>query len=183
MRSVQPSKALRLSHHVVFLQVRLDDLIDLYRRVFKRILSRELAKESPYTRYYLGTSNTIVWKEIATSFGKTLHKLGKIEHAEPQSITVADLFEILNAEPECVWLCPTLSPRIFTLLIVTQEWCTSAQVRKYRQNAPRPWNGSLALWYWMTGLMMASRMRFGLSTPKVRAFEDDDAAENEKSDS
>lgn len=122
---VYPSKTLRLSHHVVHLQVYLDDLIDLYRRVFERILSRELAEKSPYTRYYLGTSNPLAWKEIATCFGKTLHSLGKIENAEPQSITVADIPKILykmmndGAEPqsatdlselaECVWLCPTLS--------------------------------------------------------------------------
>ena len=69
----------------------LDDLINLYRLVFERILSREFAKESPYTRYYLGTVTRLEWKDIATSFGKTLKKMGKIEVEQPLSITVDSL--------------------------------------------------------------------------------------------
>ncbi|KAF8261164.1 hypothetical protein EI94DRAFT_824157 [Lactarius quietus] len=77
----------------VFYAVYLDDLMDLYRRVFERILIRDLAKESPYTRYYLGTSTPLVWKDIATTFGVTLHEMGKIESAEPQSISLTNLIK------------------------------------------------------------------------------------------
>lgn len=109
---IHASKALRLAHRAVLLQVRLDDLIDLYRRVFARILSREFANKSPYTRYYLGTSTPLVWKEIATCLGQTLHKKEKIKNAEPQSITVADLSKPI----ECVWLYPqSLASHFYTL--------------------------------------------------------------------
>jgi hypothetical protein len=89
---------------VVLLQVCLDDLIDLYRLVFARILSREFAKGSPYTRYYIGTSTPLVWKDIATSFGKTLKQMGKIATAEPRSINVTDLSK---SDPTVTKLDPT----------------------------------------------------------------------------
>jgi len=88
----------------VFYTVYLEDLIDLYRRVFKLILSHELAKESPYTRYYLGTSTPLAWKEIATSFGKALQKMGKIKHAEPQSINEVDLYNLTNSPEVKVYM-------------------------------------------------------------------------------
>ena len=93
-------KALRLAHRIVLLQVCLEDLIDLYRRVFTCILTREFANESPYTRYYLGASTPLVWKDIATCLGQTLHELGKIENAKPESITVAEISDPTG----CVWL-------------------------------------------------------------------------------
>lgn len=88
----------------VFYAVCLDDLIDLYRLVFARILSREFAKGSPYTRYYIGTSTPLVWKDIATSFGKTLKQMGKIATAEPRSINVTDLSK---SDPTVTKLDPT----------------------------------------------------------------------------
>jgi len=72
----------------ILLQVVLEDLVNLYMRVFERILNREDAKTSPYARYYLATSNPLVWKDIATSMGKTLKNLRKIEDAAPLSIPV-----------------------------------------------------------------------------------------------
>ncbi|KAH9055692.1 hypothetical protein EDB87DRAFT_1834003 [Lactarius vividus] len=77
----------------IFYGVNLDDLVDLYVRVFTRILSREDAKASPYARYYIAANTPLVWKNIATLLGKTLKQMGKIEDAVPQSIPVADLSE------------------------------------------------------------------------------------------
>ena len=122
----------------VLLQVRLDDLVELYKLVFARILTREDAKASPYTRYYIAASTPLVLKDIAILFGKTLKQLGKIEDSEPQSISVAADW------PMCVWLHLSLSPRMFKLFIENKR-CTSVRVSVSRQNAPRPWGGSLAL--------------------------------------
>ncbi|KAH8983623.1 NAD-binding protein [Lactarius akahatsu] len=75
----------------VFYGADLEDLVDLYKLVFERILSRGDAKASPYARYYIAANTPLVWKNIATLLGKTLKQLGKIEDAVPQSISVADL--------------------------------------------------------------------------------------------
>ena len=125
----------------------LGDLIKLYRLVFERILSRAIAKESPYTRYYLGTSTPLKWKDIATSFGKTLKKMGKIEIEEPLSITVDNLTTDKSKPSECVWTA--LTPLILTLFI-EKYWCTPALVRMSRQYARRPWDGGPHLWCWIT---------------------------------
>jgi len=75
----------------VFYAVRLDDLIDLYRRVFARILSREDAKASPYARYYIALSTPLSWKDIMTVFGSVLASKGKLESATAYSISLSDV--------------------------------------------------------------------------------------------
>ncbi|KAI9435623.1 hypothetical protein BJY52DRAFT_1131015, partial [Lactarius psammicola] len=82
----------------VFYGVCLDDLIDLYMRVFARILNHEDANANSYAGYYITTSTPLVWKDIATLLGKTLKQTGKIEDEVPQSISVAGL----SSKPECV---------------------------------------------------------------------------------
>lgn len=42
--------------------MRLDDLVDLYRRVFARILNRVDAKASPYAKYYIAVNTKESWK-------------------------------------------------------------------------------------------------------------------------
>jgi len=74
----------------LFYAVLLDDLVDLYRRIFARILSREDAQASPYSRYYIGVSNPISWKHIMTVFGSVLARFGKLEDGTPQSTPSAD---------------------------------------------------------------------------------------------
>ena len=94
---------------IVLLQVTLKDLIRLYRLVFERILSREFAKESPYTRYYLGTSTSLRWKNIADSFGQVLKQMGELKTEEPQSITIDSLTTDKKTKPsKCVWAALTL---------------------------------------------------------------------------
>ena len=67
----------------------LEDLVDLYSRVFARILSREDAKASPYARYYIAISTPIPWKHIMTVFGGVLASKGKLEDAAPHSIPIS----------------------------------------------------------------------------------------------
>jgi len=70
----------------VFHTVRLDDLVDLYRRVFGRILSRADSKASPYSRYYIAVSTPIPWKHIMTVIGGVLARLGKLDDGTAHSI-------------------------------------------------------------------------------------------------
>jgi hypothetical protein len=55
-----------------------------------RILSREDAKASPYSRYYIAVSSAIQWKHIMTVFGTVLVRFGKLEDGIPQIIPSAD---------------------------------------------------------------------------------------------
>ena len=71
--------------------MRLDDLVDLYRRVFARILSREDSKASPYARYYIALSTELYWKDIMTVFGGILANKGKLEDAKAYSISLSDV--------------------------------------------------------------------------------------------
>jgi hypothetical protein len=66
--------------------VHLDDLVDLYRRVFARILSRADAEASPYSRYYIAASSPHPWKHIMTLFGAVLARIGKLEDGTAQSV-------------------------------------------------------------------------------------------------
>ncbi|KAI0249453.1 hypothetical protein BJV78DRAFT_1227496 [Lactifluus subvellereus] len=75
----------------VFYTLRLDDLVDLYRRVFARILSRADAKASPYSRYYIAVSTPHPWKHIMTVFGGVLARLGRLEDGTPQSVPISVL--------------------------------------------------------------------------------------------
>jgi hypothetical protein len=69
--------------------VRLDDLVDLYKRVFARILSRADAKASPYSRYYIAVSTPYSWKHIVTLFGDILARKGKLEDGTSQSVSLS----------------------------------------------------------------------------------------------
>jgi hypothetical protein len=71
--------------------VRLDDLLNFYGLLFARILSGEDAKASPYSRYYIAAKNPITWKEIATVFGETLNRIGKLSDGTPKSLTAKDI--------------------------------------------------------------------------------------------
>lgn len=75
----------------IFYAVRLDDLVDLYRRVFGRILSRVDAKASPYARYYIAVSTPLSWKHIMTVFGGVLARKGKLEDAAAHSVSLSDV--------------------------------------------------------------------------------------------
>lgn len=77
-------------------QVLLEDLVDLYQRIFAHILSREDAKASPYARYYLAINTPISWKKIMTVFGSVLKSKGKLEDATAYSISLD------NVPPPCV---------------------------------------------------------------------------------
>ncbi|KAH9959910.1 hypothetical protein BGW80DRAFT_1232514 [Lactifluus volemus] len=73
----------------LFYTLRLDDLVDLYRRVFGRILSRDDAKASPYSRYYVAVSTPLTWKHIMTVLGGSLARLGKLEDGTAESVPIS----------------------------------------------------------------------------------------------
>jgi len=73
----------------IFYTLLLEDLVDLYSRVFVRILSREDAKASPYARYYIAISTPMSWKHIMTVFGSVLESKGKLEDATAHSIPIS----------------------------------------------------------------------------------------------
>jgi nucleoside-diphosphate-sugar epimerase len=75
----------------VFYTVLLADLVDLYKRVFARIISREDAKASPYARYYLAISTPMSWKQIMTVFGGVLKSKGMLEDATAYSISLSNV--------------------------------------------------------------------------------------------
>ncbi|KAI9436010.1 NAD-binding protein [Lactarius indigo] len=75
----------------IFYAVRLDDLVDLYRRVFARIIGRDDAKASPYARYYIAVSTPLSWKVIMTAFGSILARKGKLEDATAHSISLSEV--------------------------------------------------------------------------------------------
>jgi len=67
----------------------LDDLVDIYRRVVARVLSRADAKASPYSRYYVAASTPCTWKHIMTVFGGVLARVGGLEDGTPQGVPVS----------------------------------------------------------------------------------------------
>jgi hypothetical protein len=85
----------------VLSKLRLDDLFDLYRRVFGRILSREDAKASPYSRYYVTINTAHPWKHILAdpslileSWKTALQKVSPYQLSHPRmfAISVAHSF-------------------------------------------------------------------------------------------
>lgn len=70
-------------------QVRLDDLVDLYKRVFAHILGRAGAKVSPYSRYYIAVSTPDSWKHIMTAIGAVLARIGKLEDGTAHSVHIS----------------------------------------------------------------------------------------------
>ena len=71
--------------------MRLDDLVNLYRRIFACILSRADAEASPYSRYYIAVSTPMSWKHIMTVNGGVLARLGKLEDGTAHSVSIDTL--------------------------------------------------------------------------------------------
>ena len=69
----------------------LDDLVDLYKRVLARILSRTDANVSPYSRYYIAVSTPHPWKHIMTVFGAVLARIGKLEDGTALSVPISTI--------------------------------------------------------------------------------------------
>ncbi|KAJ3733199.1 NAD-binding protein [Lentinula guzmanii] len=72
--------------------VHIDDVVDLYCRVFE--LSTEekgLQSFNPYARYFIATSKSISWREIATFAGASLYKRDILKRPEPLSVNLTDL--------------------------------------------------------------------------------------------
>ncbi|KAI0271296.1 hypothetical protein BC834DRAFT_818687 [Gloeopeniophorella convolvens] len=80
----------------LFYTVRLDDIVDLYLRIFARVLSHADTKASPYERYYIAVSTPYTWKNIISLFSATLHKQGRLEESTVHSVP-------LSAIPPCVF--------------------------------------------------------------------------------
>jgi len=132
-------------------QVCLDDLVDLYRRIFARILSRQDAEASPYSRYYIAVSTPLQWKHIMTVFGSVLDRSGKLDDGIPQSIPSAD-----TLPPPCVCdpsflsrfsILPTITMLMMRLLfLLLGHRCSSVPVNTFAENVPRIWVGSHGRW-------------------------------------
>ena len=89
--------------------MRLDDLVDLYKRVFARVLSRADAKASPYSRYYIAVSTPYTWKRITTLFGAILARNGKLEDGTAQSVPLS------TVPPPYVRVCHDAQMSVFML--------------------------------------------------------------------
>jgi hypothetical protein len=63
-------------------QVYISDLAALYLLVFNHALSNYPPSDTPYERYYTASSETLTWSQIAETYGKALHKCGKVGRAE-----------------------------------------------------------------------------------------------------
>jgi hypothetical protein len=117
--------------------VLLEDLVDLYRRVFARIQSREDAKASPYARYYIAISTPMSWKHIMTVFGGVLESKGKLEDATAHSIPISVV------PPPSVWRWPYYVPmrrtdnmyHTFSPQGIDIPWCQSARSGRVRQGS------------------------------------------------
>lgn len=147
--------------------MRLDDVVDLYRRVFGRILSRADSKASPYSRYYIAVSTPIPWKHIMTVIGGVLARLGKLDDGTAHSIP-ADILP-----PPCVRDLPRCSHDLIFMAIVlpllmmrlfshffSGHRSSSVRASTFAVNALRIWGGNHALWCWKIGLTRASRLRW-----------------------
>jgi len=68
-----------------------NDLVDLYQRVFARILSGADEDTSPYERYYIGAVNPLTFKTVMTAVGEELVRHALLEDATPESISVDEV--------------------------------------------------------------------------------------------
>ncbi|THH15266.1 hypothetical protein EW146_g5180 [Bondarzewia mesenterica] len=75
----------------VFYVVHIDDVMNLYLRVFELAVAEKEAAVSSYTRYFVASSQPAAWKTIMTLLASTLHKRGLLESPEPQSVSIGDL--------------------------------------------------------------------------------------------
>lgn len=67
-------------------QVHIDDLLDLYLRVVEVIVSGRQADDSPYARFYIGSSTEITFRTVAEVYGSELTRLGLLPTAEVESV-------------------------------------------------------------------------------------------------
>ncbi|KAI0056479.1 NAD(P)-binding protein [Artomyces pyxidatus] len=74
-----------------FAIVHIDDVADLFLRVFERSQAGVPEGESPYARYFLATSNGVEWKTIATSVGAALARRTVLADGTPKVVSVGDL--------------------------------------------------------------------------------------------
>ncbi|KAH9167711.1 hypothetical protein EDB89DRAFT_1996444 [Lactarius sanguifluus] len=65
-----------------------NDLADLYLRVFDRVLTGADRDASPYERYYIGAVNALPFKTITTAIGESLARRTLLEDGTPESIAV-----------------------------------------------------------------------------------------------
>ena len=64
----------------------IDDLVDLYLRVLDVVLSGRQADDSPYTRFYIGSSTEVPFRTVAEVYGSELTRLGLLSSAEVESV-------------------------------------------------------------------------------------------------
>ncbi|KAH8980019.1 hypothetical protein EDB92DRAFT_1954368 [Lactarius akahatsu] len=68
--------------------VDVNDLADLYLRVFDRVLTGADRDACPYERYYIGAVNALPFKAIMTAIGESLARRTLLEDGTPESIAV-----------------------------------------------------------------------------------------------
>ncbi|KAI0347359.1 NAD(P)-binding protein [Trametopsis cervina] len=73
-----------------FLLVDLEDLVDIYLRVFE-LATSNTAHATSYSRYIFATSNGANWKDIAAVFGPELARRGVLKTSEPRILTGAQV--------------------------------------------------------------------------------------------
>jgi hypothetical protein len=116
----------------------MEDLVDLYRRTFSRILSRVDAKASPYSKYYIAVSTPQTWNDIMATSGDVLARLGRLEDGTPQSVPVSVIpLPCVHEKPPP--LCRTLkkSARVHPMLMM----CLF-----FSQGIAVPWRASESAW-------------------------------------
>lgn len=70
-------------------KVHIKDLVELFLIVFEKAVKGS-PEDSPYERFYMGSTRLTSMKSIATALGAALHQRGKIDQAEPRSLTAQE---------------------------------------------------------------------------------------------
>ena len=126
----------------------LEAFINLYIHAFARILSREDAKASLCTRYYIAISTPMSWKHIMTLFGGVRRVKGS---RTPRRIASPSL-----SSPHCA--CDN-GPMLLGIILIT---CITHFIpaghrhslvpdSMFGASAARLWGGSPGQWYCKTG--------------------------------
>lgn len=68
----------------------IDDLVDLYLRLFDHALTTKELPTSVYERFYWGAAGSHTWGPIARELAIRLHKRGLVDTEEIKSVTVKD---------------------------------------------------------------------------------------------
>ncbi|KAI0056495.1 NAD(P)-binding protein [Artomyces pyxidatus] len=74
-----------------FTIVHIDDVVDLFLRVFERARKGAPPGESPYARYFIASSHGIEWKTILMVVGNELVRRGKLADGTVHSVSLSDL--------------------------------------------------------------------------------------------